>query len=313
MDTQIIGHTEIQTDLNTLYQSGKMPHALLFHGQKGVGKRLVAEVFARMMLCGKEGVDDSKLTFRTNNVEYAQIEAGSNPDFHILQVPEDKKSISVVQVREVLSKLSLSSDGERVVIIDAAEDMGRAASNALLKTLEEPGQGIHIILICHNISKLLPTIISRCRQFRFAPLEASASVQVLKKNHPDLSQSKLEELALLCAGCPGEGERFLGDAQDILADIDLFFKKMPTRSTLPALEMAEKLQKKDLIPLALEMLLRKIALFARQENPPFIDGRQWSELYVKILENQLDMKELNLTPQLTLEASLSKVQNTLNS
>lgn len=311
---QITGHQKIQEDLLSLRESGKMPHALLFHGMKGVGKRRVAEAFARVMLCGVEENDKhSTLKYRTDNVQYAQIEAGSNPDFLILETPEDKKSISVEQVRNVLSKLSLSSDGERVVIIDAAEDMGRAAANALLKTLEEPGEGIHIILICHNISKLLPTLISRCRQFRFSPLNDDETVEVLKINHPDLIQSKLDELALLCAGCPGEAERFIGEADNILSEIDTFFRKMPSRSTLAAIEMSEKLHKKKQIPLALDMLMRKIALFARQEKPPFISAKNWSNLYVQVQENKLDMQELNLSPQLVLEASLIKIQNSLNS
>lgn len=310
----IVGHKATQKSLCELFESGRMPHALLFHGPQGIGKRLVAEVFARRLLCGAEPqANTEELSFNEEHLVFPQIEANSCPDFHILEPLEGKKSISVDQVRSMLKKLALSSDGERVVIIDAAEQMGTSAANALLKTLEEPGQGVHLVLVCHNLSKLLPTIVSRCRQFRFSPLEQSQVQDILADLYEDKNASEIGELTKLCNGCPGDAERLTGDGQIVLEGLENFFKKMPTASTLPALELADKLQRKKLAPMGVELLLRKLALFAREKNKGGIEGKKWAETYIKIQEKNLDMQELNLTPQLVLEAALADVQKTLNS
>ena len=309
----IIGHQNVQTSLNELLLSGRMPHAMLFHGSKGVGKRLVAEVFARRLLCGAGAPEESwQLSFNTKHPVYPQVEAMSSPDFHIIEPDDGKKSISVDQVRSTLSKLSLSSDGDRVVIIDAAEQMGAAAANALLKTLEEPGQGIHLILICHNLSKLLPTIVSRCRQFRFSPLSENEVKFVLEENFPEKGRQEVDELAMLAAGCPGEAERLMGDAQEILHALDAFFKKLPAKSTLPALELSDKLHRKKLAPLGMEMLLKKVALFARDKNILGVTPREWAELYASLCEKNIDMQTLNLNAQLVLESALLDVQKAVS-
>ena len=203
----LIGHESVQKQLNNLFETGRVPHAIMLHGAKGIGKRLIAEVFARRLLCGESkdlAANRELLTYDENHILYPQIEACSTPDYLLIEPEEGKKLIAVETVRKALKKLSLSSDGQRILIIDAVDQMNPNSANALLKTLEEPGQGVHIILIAHSLSRLLPTIVSRCRQFRVSNLSNDEVDTVLKVEIPEKSAVEIDILVELANGCPGE-------------------------------------------------------------------------------------------------------------
>jgi DNA polymerase-3 subunit delta' len=94
--------------------------------------------------------------------------------------PENNKEIKINQIREIIDFLKLKSKTGKVVIIEDAEKMNREASNALLKTLEEPPEKSLIILTTSNKSKILPTILSRTLKIRFSPLKEDEIVDILK-------------------------------------------------------------------------------------------------------------------------------------
>ncbi|PKO52350.1 MAG: DNA polymerase III subunit delta' [Betaproteobacteria bacterium HGW-Betaproteobacteria-20] len=157
----------------------RLPHALLLYGRVGIGKYDFARYFSQSLLCGNKsqqghvcGVCSSCLWFKDE----------SHPDFRLLspeQEPESdedgtpvkktkkKTQISVAQIRELNSFLSLTSHrsgGLRVILIHPAEALNLASANALLKMLEEPAEGVIFILVAHQLQRLLPTIISRCQK-----------------------------------------------------------------------------------------------------------------------------------------------------
>jgi DNA polymerase-3 subunit delta' len=304
MMKNLVGHLELQKNLKALLESGHMPHALIFSGAKGVGKRLLAGHFGCRLLCGPEEGSmfaPDGLTFNKAHELYPQIEAGACPDYLIIQPEEGKKSISVEQVRNTLSKLSMSSDGKRVVIIDDADTMNANSANALLKTLEEPGQGVHLILIVHNISKMLPTIVSRCRHFRASTLKESEVETILKQELPKLSLVQIDELVEISKGSVGDAMRLMENGTLVMDLIDGFFK---APSKLNAITLAEQLQVKKLAPLGLELLLSRISLKAKNEDEK---AYEWAELYSKINKKRSDMDIFNLSPQLVLETSLMDV------
>lgn len=299
----VIGHLGVQNQLNALFESGLLPHAILLHGPKGVGKRLLAELFARRLLCGPAAgglIAPEGLSYDEHHELYPQIEAESTPDYLVIEPEDGKKSISVENVRNTLKSLSLSSDGKRVVIIDAADEMNSNSANALLKTLEEPGQGVHIILLAHNMSKLLPTIVSRCRQFRVNKLKDSELEQVLNVELEASSAVEIDKLVELAAGCPGEALRLGEVGTDLLEMIDGY---MNQKGVLRAVNLAEKIQQKKLSPMALELLLTRIAQKAKTSP----NAHDWASLYQKIDQKRKNMDVFNLNPQLVLETSLMDV------
>lgn len=160
-----VGHAPVKAMLAAYVQSGRWPHALLLHGPRGMGKRLLANQWAYRLLCGPDMLGEALLP-NTQSPVFAQLVAGSCPDLHVLAVPDKKASIGIGEVRHLLEMLRRSADDLRVVIVDAVEDLTNEAANTLLKALEEPRPGIAFVLVSHQLSLVLPTLRSRCRLLR---------------------------------------------------------------------------------------------------------------------------------------------------
>lgn len=299
--TPIIGHTSQQQTLKKLVEQDKFPHAMLLHGPQGIGKRLVAERIGQYLLCPASDSSQEPLPIDTHADIYAQIQAGSCPDYHILQPEEGKASIKIEHVRKLLENLSLTADVRRVIIVDAAENLTTEAANALLKTLEEPGALIHFFLISHQLSQLLPTLISRCRQLAFSPLEAKDTIDVLSPLLPETTPDKLEILATLSQGCPGIAYAWGEAAFSIQTTLEEAWQDpilIPTK--------VEALQQQKHVPLALTLLTQQVAQLAKQQaNAPA------AEVYQALQRLQADRLELNLTPAAVLEHSLRQVAHQL--
>lgn len=187
----IIGHERVKKSLMSLDYGGEMPHAVLFTGQRGVGKRLIADRFTGSFICLKEngpcGICDS----------CRQVAVGTYPDLLILE-RDDKGKIPVGNrervmpgtVRWLIEKLSKApSTGCYSVIIDGVDTISEAGQNALLKTIEEPYSKAYIILIADSRSGILPTIISRCIEIPFQPLKNSEILSIIKQKGIERAES----------------------------------------------------------------------------------------------------------------------------
>lgn len=186
-------------------QAGRIVHALLFTGPRGTGKKSMAEIFARAVLCTGESkpCDACPACKKCLN--------GSHPDVHF--VSPEKNTIKVEQIRALTEDLSLSAyeGGKKIAIIDRADSMNESAQNALLKTLENPTGDTLFFLLTDAPGVLLPTIVSRCLQVRFSCLEPDACVQVLAQHGIAGDEARL--LASLSQGS-------VGRALEIHADED---------------------------------------------------------------------------------------------
>lgn len=170
----------------------QLPHALLFAGQPGVGKRELADALAARLLC--EAPPKAHQTACGTCPSCLMFANGNHPDFRLLQpdaaaegeeeapVAEEgkkkaSKQIRIQQIREVEGFFHVGGHrgGARICIIDPAEAMNAITANALLKILEEPSASFYFIMISNRWRRLLPTLLSRSRRVMFGrPAEAEA-------------------------------------------------------------------------------------------------------------------------------------------
>jgi DNA polymerase-3 subunit delta' len=157
-----------------IHKNEKLPHALIFKGKEGIGKYDFANTFAKSYLC-QSPISNHLPCEACSSCEWFP---DSHPDFkHIAPIDSDddesskrktvrKKNIAIHQIRELSEYLELSAHqekGRRIVLIEPADSLNQAASNALLKILEEPPENTLFILVTSQAQKLIATIRSRCQ------------------------------------------------------------------------------------------------------------------------------------------------------
>ncbi len=199
----------------------RLPHALLFAGPEGLGKRHLADILAAALLCENRSADG----LPCGECHACHLfTAGNHPDYLHLRPEEDKRTIGVDQIRELATFFSLKSHSgdHKVVVLEPADVMTTAAANALLKTLEEPTQGSFLILCSDQPASLLATIRSRCQKQTFTPIPEAAALPWLEHQLQDRSKAQL--LFALSGGLPLKAlalaeEGSLGSREMVLKDI----------------------------------------------------------------------------------------------
>lgn len=188
----ITGHQRELKYLSSMKYMGVLPHAVLFTGQRGIGKRLIAESFLSSFFCREDNTPCGTC------VTCRQIAAGTFPDFIVLE-RDDKGRIPVGTkdrlmpgtVRWLIERLSkASTTGNYCVIIDGVDAISEAGQNALLKTIEEPYSKAYIILISESRTGVLPTIISRCTEIAFQPLKNSEVLNIIRSKGQMLPETE---------------------------------------------------------------------------------------------------------------------------
>ena len=177
---RVYGHAWAQDLLRRALQHGATRHAYLFAGPEHIGKTTLARAFAQALTCENlAGEDGLGACGRCRSCRLAA--EGMHPD-HRLFAPAGNQ-LRIDQIREVVREAALSPVESRykVFIITEFERANVNAANALLKTLEEPSATTRIILVSHQPSGLLDTIISRCQLLRMRPLPESEVVRALQE------------------------------------------------------------------------------------------------------------------------------------
>ena len=166
-----------------LYKNNKLPNKILLSGEKGIGKSTLAYHIINQILSSDEDLSYNSENFRINsdNRSFKLVTNKSNPNFISIDVDEDKKSIDINQIRNLILTLNKSSFNSkpRFVLIDNIELLNINSVNALLKILEEPNDNIYFILINNN-KKILPTLKSRCLNYKIH-LTSSQSFDITNK------------------------------------------------------------------------------------------------------------------------------------
>ena len=211
MFSELTGNTRVKEALKRMLTSGRLPGALLFAGEEGVGKKRFALEVARALNCRTPkdreacGVCSSCVRIaklncpeREDDDDWTQIIWTNHPDVGLVIAP--KRVLRVEQMRQIEKEANFRPfEGKaRVFLIDEADKLNDASANALLKVLEEPPRTSHLILITARPAMLLPTILSRCQMIRFAPLTPAEIESHLLANK--LADSKTAKLRARAAG-----------------------------------------------------------------------------------------------------------------
>lgn len=200
---ELIGNDKIKESLIHTVQTNNILHSYLFTGIDGIGKSLFAKEFAKMILCNSSEIKPCKKC-----KSCLEFQGGSHPDF-LQIIPEDGKTIKIEQIRYLQKKVAEKpvASNRKVYIINDCDTMTREASNALLKTLEEPPTYATIILITSNESKLLLTIKSRCTKIAFQPLPEVEIKKYLgqknSENNEKISDMAVDNIIKQCQGSIG--------------------------------------------------------------------------------------------------------------
>lgn len=201
MSWDLLGHEWAAALLKEHITQGRLRHAYLLTGPEGVGRRTLALRLAQAINCLKPPApgEPCRACRACQTIERMQ-----HPDLSVLQGAGSGGVFVVDQVRELLHSLSLAPyEGRyRVVILERFENAHPSASNALLKTLEEPPPQVLMILTAESAESLLPTIVSRCEVIRLRPLSLEQVCQGLQDRW-ELPPERARLLAHLSAGRPG--------------------------------------------------------------------------------------------------------------
>ncbi|MFH1890365.1 MAG: DNA polymerase III subunit [Candidatus Kuenenbacteria bacterium] len=163
----IIGHKKIIDYLQTVIQNDRVNHGYLFYGQNGLGKNKVADYFIKSIFCLSQDIKPCGTCSHCG-----QLQKAVHADVIYLDKDEDKKNITVEQVREMREKVQHSSflNSYKMVVIRDANALSLSASNAMLKILEEPTGKTVFILIAENLKNIPETVISRVQAIEFLPV-----------------------------------------------------------------------------------------------------------------------------------------------
>src|SRR6266446_7424410 len=186
MFSKLIGNDEVKESLRRLLAGGRLPGSMLFTGDEGIGKKLFALELAKALNCrqrnGVEACDECTSCKRISRSTFPPF--GKDDDdkerliwsehADVAMVRPYKQIIRVGPMRELEREANFRpfEGAARIFIVEDAEYMNESASNALLKTLEEPEPTSHLILTTANPTALLATIRSRCQTIRFGSISA---------------------------------------------------------------------------------------------------------------------------------------------
>jgi DNA polymerase-3 subunit delta' len=250
MNPDLVGHEIAERELRRLHESGRLPHAILLCGPRGIGKATLAFRFARFLLAQSAdsptdmlgGPAGSGLAINPESSVFRRIASGGHADLLTVERAYDPRrrrlrpEILVEDTREIAGffRLTAAEEGWRIVIVDGAEEMNRNAANALLKILEEPPRQGLLLLISHQPGRLLPTIRSRCRRFLLAALAQPVVIQLLEHYCPDIEKEESKAIAELAEGSIGRALEF-ADA----AGLALYRSLLDMLSQMPRIDVAE--------------------------------------------------------------------------
>ena len=243
---RLLGHEAAEKTMLAAHESGRLHHAWLMAGPRGIGKATLAWRFARFLLCGQKqgGLFGSGaaegLDVPADAPGRSLVDARSHPDlFHLRRTlnPDTgrmRAEIAVDDVRDLGAFMHMTpAMGQwRVAIVDSADEMNRNSANAVLKILEEPPPNAVLLFVAHAPGRLLPTIRSRCRRLAMPPLADDIVMRLLGDYAPEVKEQERAALARLAEGSIGRALELAG-----AGSLELYSEMVSVLATLPELDM----------------------------------------------------------------------------
>ncbi|MEM9474267.1 MAG: DNA polymerase III subunit delta' [Pseudomonadota bacterium] len=346
---QLFGQEAAEAAFLDAYAQGRLHHAWLITGPRGVGKATLAWRIARFLLAEApvdagfldEPAPPSTLAIDPAHPVARRVAAGSEGRLLLVRRAWDAKAkrlkttIGVDEVRGLKSFFALSSadGGRRVVIVDAADEMTVNAANALLKVLEEPPARCTLLLVSHQPAKLLPTIRSRCRELRCAALSAEDIARAVAQ----AGMAGAEQTGALAELAQGSAGAALGlmeeDGPAIYADLIRLAQSMPRADRAAILKLADsagargKEARRDLTLRLIDLMLVRLARFGAghppaaeaatgeaQElarlSPDMAAARRWAALQQELSGRSAHALAVNLDPASLILDTMLKINET---
>jgi DNA polymerase III subunit delta' len=239
---RILGQDKAVAVLRGALRNGRLAHANLFIGPEGVGKFLTALTLVKAMNCKSPPAPADCCEKCPSCVK---VNTGNHADVILLE-PEGEV-MKIGQIREMQKKLRFRpmEGGRRACILDSADRLNEEASNALLKTLEEPPGETHLFLITSRPHRLLPTILSRCQWVKFQPLGTAHIAQILESSG-GVDREKALFYASLAGGSAGQAQTLSNrvDFQKRLEWLRVFFT-LPDTPAEEIFDTCEKMAKEE--------------------------------------------------------------------
>lgn len=284
---ELYGFDQIEELLEKSWQERKFHHALLIDGRKGIGKASFAKKLANKLITTPNN--------SSNNFK-------NHPNILLIEKDEGKKEIGIDKIRKISNFVNHSGAmlESKFIIIDAANELNRSSANALLKILEEPLANNFLLLISHNLNRILPTIKSRCSLIRVGSLSfedfKKALIKKLANKTPNIEE--LEFLSLISQNSPAIALGFISDASDLyqqlLASIlnkqidPKLFKMIAEKSPNKDLETSDR---QDILSEIINFLLKRLVFFLNHQINNFY--HQEEELFTKFAKKINSTKDMD--------------------
>ena len=340
----LAGHGAAEQALFEAFMSGRMHHAWLLTGPKGIGKATLAYRAARFVLTYQtpervQTMGTRDLSVAADDPVFRQVAGRGHPDLAVLHRPYDDKAkrlktvIPVEEVRRATGMFSKSAGagGWRVCIVDTADEMNHNAANALLKILEEPPARGLFLVVSHQPGKLLPTIRSRCRTLTLGALGEDDIMNVLAANQAAPDADEARAIALLAEGSAGRAlEIAAGGGLELYRELVMLLQELPRLDVLGVHSLAGKVARRgaeqayaSLMELMSDWLVRLIRAGAGRALAEDIvagegeamrrlagvsDLDRWVEVWEKISQSAARAEALNMDRRLVILNAFSMLE-----
>ena len=326
----LVGHEAAEAALRRLFEAGRLPHALLLSGPRGIGKATLAFRLARFVLSEGEGTAadmfggpaDPGLVVSPESGVFRRVASGGHADLLTVERAFDprrkrlRSEIVVDDAREIgaFLRLTPAEGGWRVVIVDGAGEMNRNAANSLLKILEEPPRRALLVLAAHSPGRLLPTIRSRCRHMALSTLLPATVRALLARYCPELDARAAEAVTELAEGSIGRALELAGSGGiELYQTITAMLARRPGIDPLALHAFADRLARADAEDSyrAVEELLRQYlarhALEAARAGRPG-EAAHWARLREEIADQFARTDGLNLDRKQTVLSAFFAIE-----
>ncbi|TVQ54630.1 MAG: DNA polymerase III subunit delta' [Rhodobacteraceae bacterium] len=325
---RLFGQAAAEAAFLESWASGKLPHAWLLRGPRGVGKATLAYRIARALLA--DPAPRETLDLDPAHPVARRVAAGSEPGLYVLRRPWDakkKRHATVITAEAARAmerdffRLTAADGGWRVAVVDAADDLNAESANALLKVIEEPPPQALILLVAHAAAAVLPTIRSRCRTLTLGPLAEPDFARALETAGAPAAEPA--GLAALSGAAPGEALRLLADDGPALyADLVALAATAPGLDRRALMRLADGLGGRAgatrfdlalrLTATLLQRLARAAALGPQPEAAPgeaaatlrlapdAAAARRWAEAAARVEDAAARARAVNLDPAQTI-------------